>query len=368
MQKNLVCLILFTSSTGAVAQFSDTYQKAALAYENAAAQCQSPAGASCMRQNAAYYSCLSKQLQGSASCGAQPSCSTACTSSGSGGGGGSIGTAAAGLTPKQQLALTGLSLALNWLSNHHRSDAAQQTAEDEAAIAAQKEADGAAAQAAIAQADRASSELAEERAALTSGADPSAVGGVSGQGAIDPMVALRNQLTAAANTSSIVDPGVTPIGDSTMNVQYENLDRPGVASVIDYNNPQEPPPLYKWAPGGTDPSTAYCQGQPNVPCEQVMNAAGPRDQFSTPAKITSPASSSDCDALQASWQQTISAISDNHNACLAYYQGQKRIGTGSETDTLCNYQACQEVHNSLYRSTAQGAAAVQACRQALAAN
>lgn len=84
---------------------------------------------------------------------------------------------------------------------------------------------------------------------------------------------------------------------------------------IDFENeggetykPQEALPLYKWTPEGTDPSNSYCQAQPNVPCEQVPNAAGPRDQFSTPPNVTSPTSSSDCDALDASWQQTTSAI------------------------------------------------------------
>jgi hypothetical protein len=214
---------------------------------------------------------------------------------------------------------------------------------------------------------KAEDEHARERAAFL--ADPSALtatGGQPGRGAIDPMVALRNQMTAMANSQGPVDPGVTPIGDATKNVQYENLDHPGVASEIDYGKPQDALPLYKWTPQGTDPSNSYCQAQPNVPCEQVPNAAGPRDQFSTPPNVTSPTSSSDCDALEASWQQTTSAISDNHGACLAYYQGQGRVGTGSETATLCKFQACQEIHNSMVRSTAQGVAAVQACRQAVA--
>jgi hypothetical protein len=372
MEAKLICLLLLAGSTTAVAQSSDTYQKAAQVYENAASQCQSPTGASCMRQNASYYSCLAHQLQGGGGCIAPPSCSTSCSSPGSGSGASTLGTAASGLNQKQQLAITGISLALTWLSNHHRDDAAApQTAEDEAATAAQREAHEAAVEAAIAQADQASSELADLRTAITSGADPSTLGGMYGQGPIDPMVALRNQLTAGGpvpRAGNAVDPGVTPVGDGTMNVQYENLDHPGVASEIDYGKPQEALPLYKWTPEGADPSNSYCQAQPNVPCEQVPNAAGPRDQFSTPPNVTSPASSSDCDALDANWQQTTSAISANHGACLASYQGQDRVGTGSETDTLCRFQACQEVHNSMYRAAAQRLAAVQACRQAVAGN
>ena len=196
MRAKLICVLLVTCSTGAVAQSSDTYQKAAQAYENAAAQCQSPAGASCMRQNASYYSCLARQLQSGGSC-SQPSCSTACTSSGSGSGVAGVAGAASGLSQKQQLAITGLGIALTWLSNHHHNDSATpQTAEEEAATADQRAANDAAVQAAIAQADAASSELANMRAALTSGADPSTLGGLSGQGPSDPNVALRNQLTA----------------------------------------------------------------------------------------------------------------------------------------------------------------------------
>jgi hypothetical protein len=197
MHMKMVCLSLFLSATGALGQFSDTYQKAAQAYENAAAQCQSPAGASCMRQNATYYSCLASQLQGGGGCGAQPSCSTACTSSGPGVGSSGQGATGAGLSSKQQLALTGLSLALNWLSNrhHHSDETAPQAEEGEAATEAQREADDAAVQAAIAKADQASSELANERAALTSGADPSSLGGLTANGGGDPSVALRNQFT-----------------------------------------------------------------------------------------------------------------------------------------------------------------------------
>lgn len=215
MSKNLFSFVLFASSTAAFAQSSDTYQKAAQAYENAASQCQSPAGSSCMRQNASYYNCLASQLQGGGSCGSQPSCSTACASSGSGGGGSGIGAPGAGLSPKQQLALTGLSLALNWLSNHHHSDAAApQSPAQDAATAAQRDADDAAVQAAIARADQASSELANERAALTSGADPSSLGGLTSNGGGDPNVALRNQFTAGGSTPDPA-PQQVAAGDSS---------------------------------------------------------------------------------------------------------------------------------------------------------
>jgi hypothetical protein len=203
MKTTLSWFVLLMSSTVAIAQSSDTYQKAAQAYENAASQCQSPAGASCMRQNASYYGCLAHQLQGGGSCSSPPSCSTSCSSSGSGSGI-STGTAASGLSQKQQLALAGINLALTWFSNHHKDkdEPVPQTAEEEAAAAAQREAHEAAVEAAIAQADQASSDLANLRTALTSGADPSTLGALSGQGSSDPNVALRNQLTAGDSTTA----------------------------------------------------------------------------------------------------------------------------------------------------------------------
>jgi hypothetical protein len=78
-------------------QFSDQYRQAAQAYSNAAAQCQNPAGAACMRTNAQYYNCLSNDLSGR-SCGGSPTCSTSCTGAGSGTGTGtpSMGTSATG--------------------------------------------------------------------------------------------------------------------------------------------------------------------------------------------------------------------------------------------------------------------------------
>jgi hypothetical protein len=196
MRVKLVWVLLITGSATAIAQFSDTYKKAAQAYENAAAQCTSSAGASCMRQNAHYYSCLSNQLQVGGGCGAQPSCSTACTSASGNGSAGTSGMAA-GLTQRQQLALSGLNLALTWLSNRHHNDATSaQTPEEEGATAAQQAAADAKAEAAIAQANQASSDLANLRTALTSGADLSTLDALSEQGSNDPNVALRNQLTA----------------------------------------------------------------------------------------------------------------------------------------------------------------------------
>jgi hypothetical protein len=82
-------------------------------------------------------------------------------------------------------------MALNWLSNrHHNNDqgSALPSADDIAA-----------AQAAIAQANQAFSDQVNIRNALTSGSDPSTLASLPGQGSDDPMVALRNQLTAGAN-------------------------------------------------------------------------------------------------------------------------------------------------------------------------
>jgi len=76
-----------TDSSG-VGQSSQSaqYRAAADAYNNAAARCQNPAGAACMRNMANYNVCLANRLSGGGSC-TRPTCSTACiqsTSSGSG--------------------------------------------------------------------------------------------------------------------------------------------------------------------------------------------------------------------------------------------------------------------------------------------
>jgi hypothetical protein len=193
------------------------------------------------------------------------------------------------------------------------------------------------------------------------------------QGGDDPgdaMARLRAKLYAESGSSdgqSVVPQALT-LGDSTMNVQFENLDHPTYSAEIEYGKSQQAQPLYKWSADGTDPASTYCQGQPNVPCQEAPNAAGPRDQFSVPPPVTSPSSSADCDALQASWQQTVSDITSNHAACLANYRGEGRgVGIGLESATSCSFRACQEVHNSMMRASSQAMAAMQACWQAVAA-
>lgn len=77
------CATLVTNSSAQC--MSCQYQQAAQAYRNAAAQCQNPAGRSCMLANANYYDCVAAQFGpggASRSC-TQPSCSTACTGGGS---------------------------------------------------------------------------------------------------------------------------------------------------------------------------------------------------------------------------------------------------------------------------------------------
>ena len=119
---------------------SDTHRMAAQAYNNAAAKCQNPAGAACLRQYANYENCQA----GSGSCGAPPSCSTACTGSGATSSTllPSFGT---GLptNPKAEAVgnLVGLGMSL-LLSRHRDSDAEKQEQPDPAAVqAARAEAD-----------------------------------------------------------------------------------------------------------------------------------------------------------------------------------------------------------------------------------
>jgi len=142
-------LLLFASCP-AFSQFSSQYRQAAQAYSNAAAQCQNPAGAACMRQNAQYYNCLANQLQGGSACGSQPSCSTSCTGGGStsalggallGATGPSSGNAKADAIGK----LFGLSVQL-MMNDDSNSSTPERAAADPAAVAAQAAAAAAAAQ------------------------------------------------------------------------------------------------------------------------------------------------------------------------------------------------------------------------------
>jgi hypothetical protein len=113
--------------------------------------------------------------------------------------------------------MTGLSLALNWLSNRHHNDNGAQVAADNSADEAQREADEARAQAAIAEANAAFSNQVNLRNALTSGADPSTLGNGPGQSQEDPTVALRNQLTSGDGSTGLQDQQVASnnSGDSS---------------------------------------------------------------------------------------------------------------------------------------------------------
>jgi hypothetical protein len=157
-------------------------------------------------------------------------------------------------------------------------------------------------------------------------------------------------------------------------IQYENLDHPTTPSTITYGTPQQQTPLYTWSPDNPGSTATYCKGQPNVPCEidfpgsQGANGTSPAPapaQLTRPDPVTAPNSSADCDALNQSWSQLIAAASANHQSCLNYYIGQGRTGTGTDSGSLCQFQACQQIHNTWTRSMSDGAAAVASCRQAL---
>jgi hypothetical protein len=274
-------------TVSAPGQFADTYRQAAQAFNNAAAQCQSPAGAACLRQNANYYNCLANQLGGGGSCGSSPSCSTSCTGSGSGSGG--AGSAVSGLTQKQQLALSGLSLAIQWLGNRHHNDGADQPSND-----AQIAADNARAQLAIAEANVAFSNEVALRNALTSGADPSMLGNTPAQSPDDPTVALRNQLTAANGSSanqpmasntppdtSDDTPVSTPADTATGAPPIANSSAPSAGTPPTENSPVEPAP---------DPSIT----------QPVPGYVNPFNQQSSQAAMTPPSTSPMSPAFQQS--------------------------------------------------------------------
>ena len=120
---------------------ADTYRMAAQAYNNAAAQCQNPAGAMCMRQNAQYQLCLANQLGGGGSCGNPPTCSTACTGAGGSGSGGSgpLFTPSMSTNPKADAIgnLVGLGISLLMKDRSKEETPSPENNVDPAALAAE---------------------------------------------------------------------------------------------------------------------------------------------------------------------------------------------------------------------------------------
>jgi hypothetical protein len=466
IRRLLLTGILLTSST-VLAQNSAVYLQAAQIKDEQAAGCANPAGASCYRQMARYNRCLAAQYSGGGSC-TPTACTPSCARN-NGVGGAGVGAAANNLTPKEQLAVTGLGLLLNWAANRNaKKDAQDLPAEDSSDNQAQQEANQAALVAAQEAAeqqrlnDQAAQILQQSNVLLAS--NDATLGIASPTGAPNSTAVIGSLLdsdsTAPDSTSAINallnapdgtngdapttstaavsalldapdgtngDPSLTPtaavsalldspddsIGDSPLgpaanaaalqasnglqsgassssllapqssstpvipgpDIQYENLDHPAVPSVITYGTPQQPEPLYTWSPDNPGSIATYCKGQPNVPCEidfpgaQSANSASSAPatpaQLTRPDPVTAPNSSADCDALNQSWSQVIAAASANHQSCLNYYIGQGRTGTGTDSGSLCWFQACQQIHNTWTRSMSDGAAAVASCRQAL---
>lgn len=131
----VLCLAVSVTASG---QNSNAayYGQAAAAYESSAAQCGNPAGAMCMRQFGSYYRCMAN----GGSCGAQPSCSTACGRSGgaSAGLGGLVAPFSSASSPAAaqaqemgQLFGLGLSMLMS-----QQSDSASSAQEDAARAAA----------------------------------------------------------------------------------------------------------------------------------------------------------------------------------------------------------------------------------------
>ena len=134
-------LLLFAPAPSRGQSMADTYRMAAQAYTNAAAQCQNPAGAMCLRKNAEYQICLANQLAGGPSCGNPPPCSTSCIGGGSAGSGGSVPllTPSMAISPKADaignLVALGISLFMKDKSNEQ--PATEENNVDPAALAAQ---------------------------------------------------------------------------------------------------------------------------------------------------------------------------------------------------------------------------------------
>jgi len=54
----ILAIVLSVAGISVAQNMASRYLQAAEVYNNAAAQCQNPAGAACMRSNATYYQCV----------------------------------------------------------------------------------------------------------------------------------------------------------------------------------------------------------------------------------------------------------------------------------------------------------------------
>jgi hypothetical protein len=137
----LVCALFSVAAPSFGQSMADTYRMAAQAYNNAATQCQNPAGAMCMRQNAQYQLCLANQLAGGGSCGNPPACSTACTGAGGSGSGGSgpLFTPSMSTNPKADAIgnLVGLGISLLMKDRSKEETPSAENNVDPAALAAE---------------------------------------------------------------------------------------------------------------------------------------------------------------------------------------------------------------------------------------
>jgi hypothetical protein len=168
---------------------------------------------------------------------------------------------------------------LQWLGSRHHNDNGAQVPADNSADEAQREADEARAQAAIAEANAAFSSQVNLRNALTSGADPSTLGNSPGQGQDDPMVALRNQLTAsdgnsAASPQVVASNNPSDSSDPTAALRAQLTAQAQAEAEADPTSISESQATQPIAPLSTAPLT----GQPLVPTNlipqnQQMNTA-----------------------------------------------------------------------------------------------
>jgi hypothetical protein len=157
-------------------------------------------------------------------------------------------------------------------------------------------------------------------------------------------------------------------------IQYENMDAPGLPSVITYQTAQTPQPLYIWAPDDAANPVKYCGNDANSSCEIDYPGIGgvtpERPQFTRPTPVANPKSAADCSALAQSWEQLSRAVYENHWACRSHWSklmatGQPDADDSFEPGSKCIFRACQEVHNSVVRLLNEKQVAVAACYKAL---
>lgn len=181
-------------------------------------------------------------------------------------------------------------------------------------------------------------------------------------------------------TPPVQEPSVTVFGTPTqpakpvppIDIQYEDPNHPSQAQVS-FGTPQQEQPLFDWIAADTDNSYTDCP-DPNSFCHLTFPGVGktlpPRPQFSRPAPIPRPSSTTDCQVLQENWKAVLYAAKASHKRCMDHWRGSTPRPGSDQFDefspgSMCSFLVCQDVHNAVARIKAEMNAAYQGCIRAI---